>query len=78
LWKRYFHFEYKPYLGGLQWFYVFSDPHLFELRVEPHWLTHVSIIDGALVTRAAELQSWLEHHLGWEKHRRLKGRSNRE
>ncbi len=42
-WRRYFHLEYKPYYGGLQWFYVFTNTRLFELKIEPHWLTHVKI-----------------------------------
>jgi hypothetical protein len=78
MWKRYFHFEYKPYFGGFHWFYVFTDAHLIELRVEPHWLTHVSIIDGAAVARDAELHAWMERHHGWQKLGRLKGHYCRE
>ena len=73
-WKRYFHLEYKPYCGGLQWFYVFTDTHLFELKVEPHWLTHVKIIDSAAIEREAGLMAWMEKHNGYNKYCRLKGR----
>ena len=72
-WKRYFHFEYQPYMGGLQWFYIFTDTHLFELKVEPYWLTHVKIIDPVALSRCAELEAWMEHHVRWKKYNRLKG-----
>jgi hypothetical protein len=75
-WKRYFHLEYKHYYYncGFQWFYVFTDKKLFELKVEPHWLTHVKVIDAQLIEREAELDAWMDHHNGWRRHRRLKGK----
>ena len=73
-WKRYFHLEYKPYYRGLQWFYVFTETHLFQLKVEPHWLTHVKVIDAQLIERKAELDTWMNYHNGWPRHRRLKGK----
>ncbi len=73
-WKRYFHLEYKPYYGGLQWFYVFTNTKLIELKVEPHWLTHVKIIDTAAIAREAELDAWMEARCAWPKYERLKGR----
>ncbi len=73
-WKRYFHLEYKPYYGGLQWFYVFTDTRLFELKVEPHWLTHVRVIDPLAIEREAELDAWMEMHYAWPKFQRFKGR----
>jgi hypothetical protein len=82
-WKRYFHLEYKQggYVwygrqSGHQWHYVFTDPHLFELKVERHWLTHVKIIDPLLIEHQAELEAWMEGRRGWNRYGRLKGRSN--
>jgi hypothetical protein len=82
-WKRYFHLEYKQggYVwyglqSGHQWHYVFTDAHLFELKVERFWLTHVKIIDPLLIEHQAELEAWMESKRGWERYGRLKGRSN--
>ena len=77
-WRSYFHLEYLQwghgYYHGHQWFYVFTDTHLLELKIERHWLTHLKIIDPLLIKRHAELEAWMEHHQGWRKYDRLKGR----
>jgi hypothetical protein len=77
-WKNYFHLEYLQWSHGFyhchQWFYVFTEAHLFELKVERHWLTHLKIIDPFLIERQAELNSWMELYQGWPKYSRLKGR----
>ena len=62
--------------SGHQWHYVFTDAHLFELKVERFWLTHVKIIDPLLIEHQAELEAWMESKRGWERYGRLKGRSN--
>jgi hypothetical protein len=77
-WKPYFHLEYQHFWHGShhyeQWVYVFTEAHLFELKVERHWLTHLKIIDPQLIEREAELESWMEDHKGWPRYHRLKGK----
>lgn len=74
-WKPHFHLEYKWHSWrGFQWFYVFTETHLFELRVEPHWLTHLKLIDPGLIRHKAELEAWMKHHNGGPRYRRLKGK----
>lgn len=77
-WQPYFHLEFLQWWHGSyryqQWVYVFTEAHLFELKVERHWLTHLKIIDPLLIERHAELEAWMEHHQGWRKYDRLKGR----
>jgi len=76
-WKPYFRLEYQHYWQGShhyeQWVYAFNEAHLFELIVERHWLTHLSIIDPLLIERQAELEAWMTLHNGWNRHSRLKG-----
>ena len=77
-WKSYFHLEYLPwsdkYLHCHRWCYVFTNVHWFELKVERHWLTHLKVINPFLIERQAELYAWAEHHNGWRRYDRLKGR----
>ena len=75
-WKPYFHLEYKWHSWrGFQWFYVFTEAHLFELRVQPHWLTHLKLIDPVIIRHKAELEAWMKHHNGvFPGYRRLKGK----
>ncbi len=82
-WKRFFHREFRQgYYSyswealqkGHQWVYVFNDSQLFELKVEPHWLTHVKVIDPLAIERKAELHAWMYRHNGWRRYDRLKGR----
>ncbi len=80
-WNGYFHLEYR-YDGRLleiptgrhQWFRVFTDAHLFGLKVEPFWLTHVKIIDADAMERQAEICECLGRSGGAYKYRRLKGK----
>jgi hypothetical protein len=76
-WLNYFRLEkrcdYRVWLDVL----VFASPHVFELKVEPNWITEISVCDPSVSQRIAEIENWLWHRK--RKHRldRLCGRPGR-
>ena len=41
---------------------IFACPGVFELKVEPNWITETYLCDSAVEQRLAEIESWLWHH----------------
>lgn len=63
-WRRFFKLEFHPdsKARGQMFFhqyYVFKNPHIFELKVEPHWITHVEVINPTVMARSQTVQRWL-------------------
>lgn len=60
-WRLYFRLEkrchYRAWLDVL----VFARPELFELKVEPNWITQVWECDPSVLQRIAEIENWLSH-----------------
>jgi len=77
-WHRYFRYELV-----LEWnrhwqpYWVFTQPSLYDLKVERNWLWYFREVDPAIETRLSELNSWLEAHEGWHRYGWLKGRRQR-
>ena len=75
-WHRYFRYELI-----LQWnrhwqpYWVFTQPSLYELKIERNWLWYFREVDPAIETRLSELSRWLESRAGWRRYDWLKGRS---
>ncbi len=72
-WRKYFRSERLP--GQRQWYlgWVFAEPSLYELKIEPNWLWYFREVDPIVASRLSELDSWLHFHGGWERYHRMKG-----
>lgn len=72
---RYFRLEernhYRAWLNVL----VFVSPHVFELKIEPNWVTEVWEPDPAVSQRIAEIENWLSHRNRKFRLNRLQDRS---
>lgn len=75
-WQPYFRYELV-----LEWNrhwqprWVFTQPSLFELKVERNWLWYFREVDPAVESRLSEIARWLETHNGWARYRWLHGRT---
>ena len=56
-------------------YWVFTQPSLFELKIERNWLWHLRVIHPAIEKRLSELGRWLESRDGWCRHGWLKGQA---
>lgn len=73
-WHRYFRYElvlernrhWQPYR-------IFTQPTLYELKVERNWLWYFREINPAIERRLSELDRWLEARQGWHRYGWLKG-----
>ena len=58
-WKPYFRLEerycYRLWLDRL----IFASPYVFELKIEPNWVTEVFVPDPEVEQRIAEIEGWL-------------------
>lgn len=74
-WLRYFRREtrslYCAWLDAL----VFTAPYVFELQVEPCWVTETWTHDSLVAQRMDEIRSWLWHHNAMHRMNRLRGES---
>ena len=61
-WKPYFRQEKRCHFRVWNDALVFADASAFELKVEPNWITHVTILDPAVEKRIAEIEAWLRRH----------------
>jgi hypothetical protein len=74
-WHRYFRYELI-----LEWnchwqpYWVFTQPSLYELKIERNWLWYFREVDPLIETRLSELDRWLEAREGWRRYGWLKGR----
>lgn len=63
-WKPYFRQEkrchFRVWNDGL----VFADASAFEWKVEPNWITEVTLLDPSVEKRIAEINDWLRRHDG--------------
>ena len=66
--------SHRPLLHEYTWALAFRYPRLFVLRVEKHWLTHVSEIEPGVIERMAEIDAWMDHHEARSRLLRLHGR----
>jgi hypothetical protein len=73
-WKKYFYRQSRYLYRQLVWLWIFSDPQLFELKVEPFWLTHLKLIEPLVIEREAELTAWMMHRNGFARYENLKGK----
>jgi hypothetical protein len=77
-WYRYFRYELV-----LEWnrhwqpYWIFTQPSLYELKVERNWLWYFREVDPVIETRLSELDRWLDAHEGWQRYGWLKGRRQR-
>jgi hypothetical protein len=77
-WHRYFRNElilernrhWQPY-------WVFTQPSLYELKIERNWLWYFREVDPTIETRLSELDRWLQAREGWQRYGWLKGRRQR-
>jgi hypothetical protein len=63
-WKPYFRQEKRCHFRVWNDALVFADASAFELKVEPNWITEVTILDPAVEKRIAEINAWLRRHDG--------------
>jgi hypothetical protein len=84
-WTPYFRRE--PCCEYRRWHdvFVFRNPEIFSLKIEPHWMTHAVMLDPAIEERIAEIETQLAQHdaryrLGWllDNSRRWYGRTRRQ
>ena len=61
-WKPYFRQEKRCHFRVWHDALVFADASVFELKIEPNWITHVTILDPAVEQRIAEIEAWLRRH----------------
>ena len=61
-WRPYFRQEKRCHYRVWHDALVFADASAFELKVEPNWITHVTILDPAVEQRIAEIDAWLRRH----------------
>lgn len=61
---------------GYPWKFGVGDSTLFELVIEPHWITHQRVVMPEVETRLSEIEAHLYATCGWERYRRLKGHRN--
>ena len=61
-WTPYFRREKRCHFRVWHDALVFADASAFELKVEPNWITHVTILDPAVEQRIAEIDAWLRRH----------------
>jgi hypothetical protein len=76
-WIRYFQREKRCIHRQWHDTLVFYRPSLFELKVEPYWVTEVIIADPAVERRLHEIESWLWRHDAMGQLNRLCDVSNR-
>lgn len=55
------------------WKFGVSDSALFELVVEPNWITHQRVVMPEVESRLAEIEAHMYATRGWERYYRLKG-----
>jgi hypothetical protein len=58
-------------------YWVFTQPSLYELKIERNWLWYFREIDPDVEKRLSELDRWLEAREGWQRYGWLKGRRQR-
>jgi hypothetical protein len=73
-WLRYFRYEvFQRWFREWQPYWVFTQPSLFEFKIERNWLWYFREVDPAIESRLSELDRWLESRHGWQRYERLKG-----
>ena len=60
-WKRYFHQVQRCHYRVWHDVLIFANPHVFKLKIEPHWVTELTVCDPAVEQRIAEIDAWLWH-----------------
>lgn len=55
------------------WKFGVSDPTLFELVVEPNWITHHRVVMPEVESRLTEIEAYMHATCGWERYYHLKG-----
>ena len=65
-WMRYFRLELVLEWKRYYRCWVFMQPALFELKVQPNWLWYLREVDPAIETRLSELEQWLVAREGWQ------------
>jgi hypothetical protein len=76
-WKRYFHQVRRCHYRVWHDVLIFASPHVFELRIEPHWVTELTVSDPAVDQRIDEINAWLWHRNAKFRLDRLGNDSNR-
>lgn len=75
-WYPHFRWIHFKQWGRPRFYAEFTQPGLFQLKTEPHWIHYVHEIDPAAERQRSELESWMTSHNGWNRYCRLKGRGN--
>ncbi len=76
-WRRYFIQVRRCCFRVWQDLLVFANPSVFELKVEPYWVTELTVSDPAVEQRMAEIKAWLWHRNAKYRLDRLNDDSNR-
>jgi len=75
-WKRYFRLESKCHFRAWRDVLVFTNPHVFELKVEPCWVTVIHDKDPVVERHIAQIKRWLTRHDAGHRMEWLKGDSS--
>ena len=76
-WEPYFRLEQRYYYWEWRDVLIFTNPYVFELKVEPNWVTEVHTSDPEVERRIAEIESWLRNRNAKYRLEWLRGYSNR-
>ena len=60
-WKPYFRQEKRCHFRVWHDALIFASPYVFELKLEPNWITETYVCDPAVEQRIAEIEGWLRH-----------------
>ena len=74
-WKPYFRQEKRCHFRAWHDALIFASPYVFELKVEPNWVTETYICDPAVEQRIAEIEGWLWHRNAMHRLDRIYGHS---
>lgn len=72
-WRSYFRHEVVREWNRYRGRWVFTQPSLYELKVERNWQWYYREVDPDVETRLSEISRWLELHQGWRRYGWLKG-----
>lgn len=72
-WRLYFREEQQCHYRSWRDVLIFRSPYIFELRVEPYWITEVCIPDPEIEQRIAEIDGWLRHRNATHRLNRIRG-----
>jgi hypothetical protein len=73
-WHRYFRYE-LVFERNNHWqpHWVFTQPSLFELKIERNWLWYFREIDPVVESRLSEIEHWMQSNNGWIRYNWLEG-----